>query len=102
MNEFYEVGTCGKYAEGFQPFIRVLDLGVAEKVKTFVEQLQDRVPVELWGLPDNEEQELTKLCFALDEECSQKLGVKFNVSLYSKDMYEIKVIKRTIIQPIGF
>jgi len=82
----YEVGTFEQYEAGFHAFYRTTCQIQAQKIKQIAISLQ---PESDFYYLDTEQ--VLKRSEAKDQQFQQKTGKIFNISGYSKDMYEIKI-----------
>ncbi|QNX07319.1 hypothetical protein [Acinetobacter seifertii] len=82
----YEVGTFEQYEAGFHAFYRTTCRIQAQKIKQIAISLQ---PESDFYYLDTEH--YLKLSEAKDQQFQQKTGKKFNISDYSKEMYEIQI-----------
>lgn len=82
----YEVGTFEQYEAGFHAFYRTTCQIQAQKIKQIAISLQ---PESNFYFLDTEQ--VLKLSETKDQQFQQKTGKEFNISGYSKDMYEIQI-----------
>lgn len=76
----YEVGTFEQYEAGFHAFYRTTNHAEATRVKNIAEALQ---PVD-YELTLEQGREI-------DKRFIEKVGKKFDISFYSKDLYKIQI-----------